>query len=135
MSLDRRIPTINPKLRSDHRPNCWSLALAGGGINSGQVVARADDHGYNVAERVVTMGDLYATIYHALAIDWKKEYMSPIGRPVKISNSPDDRTGTPVKELLGRLRGWSACNASGCCLTCKCGRLEWTSREHFPQRW
>ena len=61
----------------------------------------SDDHGYNVAERVVTMGDLYATIYHALAIDWKKEYMSPIGRPVKISHSLDDRTGTPVKELLG----------------------------------
>ena len=27
------------------------------------------------------MGDLYATIYQALGIDWKKEYMSPIGRP------------------------------------------------------
>ena len=93
MSLNSRTPTITPNLRSDHWPKWWSLALAGGGINSGQVVARADDHGYNVAERVVTMGDLYATIYHALAIDWKKEYMSPIGRPVKISNSLDDRTG------------------------------------------
>jgi hypothetical protein len=26
--------------------------------------------------------------------------MSPIGRPIKIANSLDDRTGTPVKELL-----------------------------------
>jgi len=101
MSLDRRTPTINPNLGRDHWPNCWSLALAGGGIKTGQVVGSSDDHGYNVAERVVTMGDLYATIYQALGIDWKKEYMSPIGRPVKISNSLDDRTGTPVKELLG----------------------------------
>ena len=48
----------------------------------------------------MTMGDLYATIYQALGIDWKKEYMSPIGRPIKIANSLDDRTGSPVKELL-----------------------------------
>jgi hypothetical protein len=46
------------------------------------------------------MGDLYATIYKTLGIDWTKEYMSPIGRPVKIANSLDDRTGTPVNELL-----------------------------------
>jgi hypothetical protein len=46
------------------------------------------------------MGDLYATIYQTLGIDWKKEYRSPIGRPVKIANSLDDRTGSPVKELL-----------------------------------
>jgi len=26
--------------------------------------------------------------------------MSPIGRPLKIANSLDDRTGQPVKELL-----------------------------------
>ena len=32
------------------------------------------------AERMVSMGDLYATIYKALGIDWRKEYMSPIGR-------------------------------------------------------
>jgi hypothetical protein len=93
VSLDRRPPTINSNLRSDHWPNCWSLALAGRGIKTSQVVGSSDDHGYNVAERVVTMGDLYATIYQALGIDWKKEYMSPIGRPVKISNSLDDRTG------------------------------------------
>ena len=54
-----------------------------------------------VSDRVVTMGDLYATIYKALGNDWRKEYMSPIGRPVKIANSLEDRTGEPVQELLG----------------------------------
>ena len=63
-------------------------------------IGKSDDKGQNVAERVVSMGDLYATIYKALGIDWKKEYMSPIGRPLKISNSLDDRTGEPVSELL-----------------------------------
>src|SRR5207237_8165954 len=95
-----RTPIINPNLGRDHWPNCWSLALAGAGIKTGQVVGASDERGANVTERVVTMGDLYATIYQTLGIDWKKEYMSPIGRPIKIANSLDDRTGSPVKELL-----------------------------------
>jgi len=95
-----RTPIINPALGRDHWPNCWSLAMAGAGIKTGQVVGASDERGYNVTERVVTMGDLYATIYKALGIDWTKEIMSPIGRPIKIANSLDDRTGEPVKELL-----------------------------------
>src|SRR5436309_6985755 len=95
-----RTPAINPNLGRDHWPNCWSLALSGGGIKTGQVVGSSDEKGYNVASRVVTMGDLYATIYKALGIDWRKEYMSPIGRPVKIANSLEDRTGEPIRELL-----------------------------------
>ena len=95
-----RTPIINPNLGRDHWPNCWSLALAGAGIKTGQVVGSSDERGANVTDRVVTMGDLYATIYQTLGIDWKKEYMSPIGRPVKIANSLDDKTGSPVRELL-----------------------------------
>jgi hypothetical protein len=95
-----RTPNINANLGRDHWPNCWSLALAGGGIKTGQVVGVSDERGANVIDRVVTMGDLYATVYQALGIDWKKEYMSPIGRPVKIANSLDDKTGSPIKELL-----------------------------------
>jgi hypothetical protein len=95
-----RTPIINPALGRDHWPNCWSMALAGAGIKTGHVVGASDERGYNVTERVVTMGDLYATIYKTLGIDWTKEYMSPIGRPLKIANSLDDRTGEPVKELL-----------------------------------
>lgn len=95
-----RTPAINPNLGRDHWPNCWSLALAGGGIKTGQVIGSSDEKGYNVTSRVVTMGDLFATIYKVLGIDWKKEYMSPIGRPIKIANSLEDQTGTPVQELL-----------------------------------
>jgi uncharacterized protein (DUF1501 family) len=96
-----RTPAINPNLGRDHWPNCWSLALAGGGIKTGQVVGSSDEKGMNVTERVVSMGDLYATIYKAMGIDWRKEIMSPIGRPIKIANSLDDQTGEPIKELLG----------------------------------
>ncbi|MDX1981578.1 MAG: DUF1501 domain-containing protein [Bryobacteraceae bacterium] len=96
-----RTPMINPNLGRDHWPNCWSLALTGGGIKTGQVIGATDEKGYNVAERVVSMGDLYATVYKAMGIDWRKEYMSPIGRPIKIANSLEDTTGEPVAELLG----------------------------------
>jgi len=95
-----RTPIINSALGRDHWPNCWSLALSGGGIKMGQAVGSSDAKGYNVVDRVVSMGDLYATIYKALGVDWTKEYMSPIGRPVKIANSLEDQTGEPVKELL-----------------------------------
>ncbi len=95
-----RTPTINPNLGRDHWPNCWSLALTGGGIKTGHVIGSTDEKGYNVKDRVVSMGDLYATVYKALGVDWKREYMSPIGRPIKISNNLDDRTGEPIHELL-----------------------------------
>ncbi|MBL8177842.1 MAG: DUF1501 domain-containing protein [Bryobacterales bacterium] len=96
-----RTPAINPNLGRDHWPNCWSLALSGGGIKTGQVLGSSDEKGYNVTSRVVSMGDLYATVYKAMGIDWTKEIMSPIGRPIKIANSLEDKTGEPIGELLG----------------------------------
>ncbi len=67
----------------------------------GQVLGSSDEKGYNVTSRVVSMGDLYATVYKAMGIDWTKEIMSPIGRPIKIANSLEDKTGEPIAELLG----------------------------------
>ena len=43
-----RTPIINANLGRDHWPNCWSLALAGGGIKTGQVVGASDERGANV---------------------------------------------------------------------------------------
>ena len=95
-----RTPHINPGYGRDHWPECWSLVLGGGGIRGGQVVGASDETGGYVAERMLTIGDLFATVYKALGIDWEKEYMTPVGRPVKIANGIDDVTGIPVKELI-----------------------------------
>ena len=95
-----RSPHHNSKAGRDHWPHCWSLAIGGGGIRGGQVVGASDQRGAYVADRMISMGDLYATIYKTLGIDWHKEYMSPIGRPVKIANALDDETGQPIKELI-----------------------------------
>jgi hypothetical protein len=64
------------------------------------VIGASDAQGGYVADRQVTMGDLFATIYKAFGIDWEKTYMTPIGRPVKIANSIEDKTGVPIKELV-----------------------------------
>ena len=53
-----------------------------------------------MAERLVTMGDLFATIYKALGIDWAKSYMTPIRRPIYIANSIGDKPGRPIDELI-----------------------------------
>ena len=64
------------------------------------MIGSSDERAAYVAERAVTIGDLHATIYKAFGIDWTKEYMSPIGRPIKIANSVDDKTGVPIPELV-----------------------------------
>lgn len=55
----------------------------------------SDEKGAYVAERMVTMGDVFATIYKPFGIDWEKTVMTPIGRPIKIANSIEDKTGVP----------------------------------------
>ncbi len=95
-----RTPDINPNAGRDHWNHCWSLVLGGGGIRGGATVGASDERGAYVKDREVTIGDLFATLYKALGIDWTKEYMHPIGRPLKIANSINDRTGQPLTELI-----------------------------------
>jgi len=95
-----RTPEINPNLGRDHWPQCWSLALGGGGLNTGLVVGASDERAANVVERKTSVGDLFATVYKAMGIDWTTQYMTPIGRPINIANSFEDGTGAPVRELI-----------------------------------
>ena len=95
-----RTPFVNNDRGRDHWPNCWSLAIGGGGIAGGRVVGASDADGAQVSSRATSMGDLFATIYKAFGIDWTKEYDTPIGRPIKIANSLEDQTGQPLNELL-----------------------------------
>ena len=95
-----RTPHLNAGGGRDHWANCWSLVMAGGGVQGGQVIGASDELGAHPAEREVSIGDLFATVYKAMGIDWTKEYMTPIGRPVKIANSFDDKTGRPIQGLV-----------------------------------
>ena len=95
-----RTPNINPGRGRDHWGHCWSLVLGGGGIKGGQVVGASDERGAYVADRLVTIGDLFATVYKALGIDWTKTYLGPGRRPIYIANSIGDKQGEPVHELV-----------------------------------
>ena len=76
------------------------MAIGGGGLRTGLTVGASDERAANVVGRKTSIGDLFATIYKALGIDWTREYMTPVGRPVKIANSFEYSTGGPLSELV-----------------------------------
>ena len=56
---------------------------AGGGVKGGQVVGATDKDGAEIADRPVTVPDLYRTIAHVLDLNPDKLRVSPSGRPLK----------------------------------------------------
>ncbi len=91
-----RTPRINPRGGRDHYPRAFSVALAGGGVNGGQVIGNTDAGGENVTDRPVGVADLFQTFCHSLQIDADHENMSSIGRPIKIVDG-----GEVVNEVFG----------------------------------
>lgn len=53
----------------DHHPRCYSMWMAGGGINGGVTHGETDEFSYNIARDPVHIRDLNATILHLLGID------------------------------------------------------------------
>jgi len=90
-----RTPKINANQGRDHYPRVFSGLIAGGGLQNGRVVGSSDRDGVDVKDRPVMVGDLLSTIYTAMGVDYKKQVISPLGRPLKFVDS-----GTPIKELL-----------------------------------
>ena len=64
----------------DHSPAGYSMWLAGGGIQGGQIIGATDEFGYVPVERPITPADLHATIQHALGINQHKLYYVHNGR-------------------------------------------------------
>jgi len=62
----------SPEAGRDHHPRCFTMWLAGGGVQSGQTYGATDDFSYNVAENPVHVRDLHATIQHLLGIDHQR---------------------------------------------------------------
>ncbi len=91
-----RTPTINPNQGRDHFPNAWSTVLCGGGIRGGQVVGQTSDDGTEVADRPVAVPDLLATMCEAVGIDYLKQNMSNVGRPIRLVDAEAD----PLYDIL-----------------------------------
>jgi hypothetical protein len=78
----------------DHWCNCYSVALAGGGVRGGQVLGSSDSRGAYPHEHAVHIGDLAATIYHALGVDPRTQLHDIQGQLRYICD------GNPVLELF-----------------------------------
>ncbi len=91
-----RTPRINPRAGRDHYPRAFNVLVAGGGTRGGQVIGRTDPGGSEVADRPVTVPDLFQSFCKSLKIDPTIENIAPNGRPIKIVDG-----GHPVAELFG----------------------------------
>jgi hypothetical protein len=83
-----RTPTAENKSPSpgrDHSPSGYSMWLAGGGVQGGQVIGATDPVGYAAVERPIHPNDLHATILHALGIDQDRLYYRHHNRKEKVT--------------------------------------------------
>ncbi len=79
-----RTPKVNERAGRDHWPRAMCALLAGGGIRTGQAIGESDEHGMGPVDEGFTPDQLAASFYHALGIDFRKEYHTSTGRPVMI---------------------------------------------------
>jgi hypothetical protein len=56
-------------LGRDHHPDCFTVWMAGGGLNHGITYGETDELGYTVAKNPVHVHDLQATILNLLGLD------------------------------------------------------------------
>jgi hypothetical protein len=89
-----RTPKINKDAGRDHWPGAFCVLMAGGGLRMGQMIGTTDRHGAYPTSSPHSPGDVLATIYHVLGIDWREEFYDLAGRPVRIL-----REGKPITEL------------------------------------
>ena len=80
----------------DHHPRCFTVWLAGGGIQGGHTHGETDDYCYNIVKDGVHVHDLNATILHCLGIDHTRLRFKFQGRDYRLT----DVHGKVVKEIL-----------------------------------
>ena len=80
----------------DHHPRCFTVWLAGAGIQPGVAYGATDDYGYNIAQDPVHVHDLQATILQQLGIDHTRMIFRSQGRDYRLT----DVAGEVVKGIL-----------------------------------
>jgi hypothetical protein len=91
-----RTPRINARGGRDHFPRVSSVVLGGGPIRAGEVIGASDRDGEDIAERPVTVPDLFASMAAALGVEAGETHVTPVGRPV----TTVDEAGKLVAELF-----------------------------------
>jgi hypothetical protein len=80
----------------DHHPFAFSLWLAGGGIQGGQVIGETDEIGWNVVRDPVHIHDLHATLLRLFGFDHEKLTYRFQGRDFRLT----DVAGHVVTKLI-----------------------------------
>jgi uncharacterized protein (DUF1501 family) len=80
----------------DHHPRCFSMWLAGGGVQGGTLVGETCPFGYNIVANGVHVHDLHATMLHLLGIDHERLTFRFQGRDYRLT----DVHGRVVKEVV-----------------------------------
>jgi hypothetical protein len=70
----------------DHHPRCFTMWMAGGGINGGTTYGQTDEWCYNTAIDPVSVYDLHATLLHLLGIDHKQLTFRYQGRRFRLTD-------------------------------------------------
>ena len=92
-----RTPRVNGNAGRDHWPRVMGTFLAGGGMNTGQIIGQTDRTGGEASERPIHIQEVLATLYHNVGIDVAKAQLSDLnGRPQYLT----DAGRGPIKELI-----------------------------------
>jgi hypothetical protein len=79
-----RTPKVNAGGGRDHWPRVFSIVMAGGGIQRGQIYGASDGLAAEPKDNPLSVEDYVTTVYHLLGIDARKALMSPGDRPQPI---------------------------------------------------
>ncbi|MFN8708993.1 MAG: DUF1501 domain-containing protein, partial [Planctomyces sp.] len=90
-----RTPKINVSGGRDHWPNVMFCLLAGGGMQTGQVIGATSRYAEEAVSRPITVPEVFATIFHNLGIDPASTIPDLNGRPQYIADSQQ-----PIAELI-----------------------------------
>lgn len=90
-----RTPQLNGVEGRDHWPKGFSMAIAGGGFSGGRAIGATDPSGEKESPvNPVRVQDIHATIQHKMGLDFEQELITPVGRPIALSE------GNLIQELL-----------------------------------
>jgi hypothetical protein len=79
-----RAPLIEREGGRGHWGRCYSVVLAGAGVNTGMVHGRSDRRAAYPVDGAVSPQDVVTTIYHCLGIDADTELTAGLGRPLRL---------------------------------------------------
>ena len=80
----------------DHHPRCFTMWMAGGGVQPGLTYGETDDFGYNIVKNPVHVHDFQATLLYLMGVDHERLTYEAEGRRYRLT----DVEGRIVKGII-----------------------------------